>query len=109
MSSADNFNFRGKFRQYDTNGTPYLYRIGDVVEYKGAQYVAISPTSTSVPNASSSEEIWRSLEAAAGGSFYIQDTPPDESITEGDRWYRPDISVMYTRIKQDLDLIWVEL
>lgn len=107
MNSADNLNFRGKFRQYDADGKPYLYRIGDVVEHKGMKYVALKSTSAIVPSANTATDTWQSM-AAGGGNFYIQDTPPN-SVTEGDRWYRPDVSVLYTLIKQENNSIWVEL
>ena len=107
MNNADNLNFRGKFRQYDADGKPYLYRIGDVVEYKGAKYVALTSTSSIVPTTSTATATWKAL-GAGGGNFYIQDVLPG-SGTEGDRWYRPDVSVLYTLIKQENDMIWVEL
>jgi hypothetical protein len=109
MNNADNLNFRGKFRQYDADGKPYLYRIGDVVEYKGAKYVALTSTSSIVPTTSTATATWKAL-GAGGGNFYIQDVLPSSgTATEGDRWYRPDVSVLYTLIKQENDMIWVEL
>ena len=41
MNNADNLNFRGKYKQFDADGKPYLYRIGDVVEHRGVKYVAL--------------------------------------------------------------------
>lgn len=107
--NTDNLNFRGKFRQYDVDGKPYLYKIGDVVDYKGKQYVAVRPTATTVPTTPNGENYWKIL-AAGTGSFYIQDDPPASgTYIAGDRWYRPTTSVMYTCILQETDLIWVEL
>ena len=105
--STDNLNFRGKFRQYDADGKPYLYRIGDVVDYKGKQYVAIKPTSSYIPSTPTGDSYWKGL-ATGGGSFYMQDAVPT-TVVEGDRWYRPTTSIMYTAILQGTDLIWVEL
>jgi len=108
MLNSDNLNFRGKYKQYDVNGNPYLYRIGDVVDHKGTQYVAVkNTTSTVVPGGALSETTWQKL-GVAGGGFYIQDTPPTSPIA-GDRWYRGDVSVLYTCIDQENNLIWVEL
>jgi hypothetical protein len=107
MSSSDNLNFRGKYKQYDADGKPYLYRIGDVVEHRGKKFVSVKATSNAVPGTVSGDSYWQKL-AAGGGGFYIQETPPDAAV-EGDRWYRPDVSVMFTLINQENNLIWVEL
>lgn len=106
--STDNLNFRGKFRQYDVDGSPYLYRIGDVVEYKGNKFVAVKSTSSVIPNSANAQSTWQKLTAAAGGSFYIQDDLPTGAVA-GDRWFRPTPSVLFTLIQQETDLIWVEL
>ena len=106
--NTDNLNFRGKFRQYNVDGSPYLYRIGDVVEHKGNKYVAIKSTSSVIPAGVDSTATWQKLSAAAGGGFYIQDDEPTAAV-EGDRWYRPTPAILFTRIKQETDLIWVEL
>jgi hypothetical protein len=105
--NIDNLNFRGKFRQYDADGKSYLYKIGDVVEHKGNKYVAIKSTSNIVPNTANADSTWQRL-SAAGGSFYIQDDPPVGAV-EGDRWFRPTPTVLFTLIKQETDMIWVEL
>ncbi len=105
MSNSDNLNFRGKYRQYDADGKPYLYRIGDVVEHKGNKYVAIKSTAASVPSTITTDT-WKPL--AGSGSFVISLTPPTSAV-EGDRWYRPDISVLFTYIRQENNFIWVEL
>jgi hypothetical protein len=41
MNASDKVNFRGKYRQYDVDGNPYLYRIGDTVEYNGEKYTKV--------------------------------------------------------------------
>lgn len=107
MNPADKLNFRGKYKQYDADGKPYLYKIGDVVEYRNEKFVAIKATSFAVPGTTTSESTWQKL-GAGGGGFYIQDLPPSGAI-EGDRWYRSDVSVMFTLINQENNLIWVEL
>lgn len=107
MANTDNLNYRGKFKQYDADGKPYLYKIGDTVDYKGKKYVAVKPTSSIVPGSANSDSTWLKL-AAGGGGFYISDDEPTNTV-DGDRWYRPTTSIMYTRISQGIDLIWVEL
>jgi hypothetical protein len=104
MDSTDTINFRGKYKQYDADGKPYLYRIGDVVEHKGTRYVAVKSNSTTTPTPTS--DVWKTL--ASGGKFFIGTQPPTGGV-EGDRWYRSDVSVMYTLIKQENNFIWVEL
>jgi hypothetical protein len=104
MDGTDNINFRGKYRQYDADGKPYLYRIGDVVEHKGTRYVAVKSSSTNTPTPTS--DVWKPL--TSGSRFFIGIQPPT-GVVEGDRWYRSDVSVMYTLIKQENNFIWVEL
>jgi hypothetical protein len=108
MNIADTLSFRGRFKQYDADGKPYLYKIGDVVEYKSKKYIAVKATSSVIPGSANSESTWQKFVAAAGGGFYIQDDPPVGAI-EGDRWFRPTPAVMFTLIKQETDFIWVEL
>lgn len=108
MNSSDKLNFRGKFKQYDVDGKPYLYKIGDVVEYRGKKYIATKATSTSVPGTDIAKDTWQTL-TAGGGSFYIQDSPAPVGAIEGDRWFRPTPAVLFTLIKQDNNYIWVEL
>lgn len=49
MNISDKINFRGKFRQYDADGNPYLYKIGDTVELNGKKFVAVKPTTSKIP------------------------------------------------------------
>ena len=105
MSNADNLNFRGKYKQFDADGKPYLYRIGDVVEHRGVKYVALKSSSTSTPSELTTD-VWKPL--SSGSRFFISVTPPTGSA-EGDRWYRSDVSVLYTLIRQENNYIWVEL
>jgi len=104
MSNSDNLNFRGKYKQYDADGNPYLYRIGDVVEHRGTKYVAVKASSTTTP--SPTGDVWKPL--TTGSQFFISITPPNGAV-EGDRWYRSDVSVLYTRIRQENNYLWVEL
>jgi hypothetical protein len=106
MKSTDNLNFRGKFKQYDPDGKPYLYRIGDSVEFNGNVYVAVKPTSSRIPGTMEGKSYWSDLGDSDG--FYISEfTPPNSSI--GDRWYVPSTGIMYTRIQEESNKIWVEL
>jgi GDP-L-fucose synthase len=60
MNKSDNLNYRGPFRQYDADGHPYLYKIGDVVEIKGKRYVATKPTSSKIPGTIDGNVVWKS-------------------------------------------------
>lgn len=106
MNKSDNLNYRGSFRQYDADGHPYLYKIGDVVEIKGKKYVATKPTSDKIPGTLEGNLIWKSL----GGdtSFYIMETPPINPL-KGDRWYKPSTAILYTFVKEETNQFWVEL
>lgn len=106
MKVTDNLNFRGKFRQYDPDGKPYLYRIGDSVDYNGEVYTAIRPTSNKIPGTMEGEGYWKSL-GNSEGLFITEFTPSNPDI--GDRWYVPSTGILYTRIQEESNKFWVEL
>lgn len=106
MNITDKLNFRGKFRQYDVDGKPYLYLIGDTVEHSGKKYVAVKTTSSKIPGTQEGSPYWK----VTGGNFgfYIQeDTPAYAEI--GDRWYVPSTAILYTLVKEESNKFWVEL
>lgn len=106
MNNTDNINFRGRYKQYDPDGKPYLYRIGDSVEYKGELFVATRPTSNKIPSTIEGDSYWKSLGNSEG--FYISEfTPANPHI--GHRWYVPSTGIMYTYIQEESNKIWVEL
>ena len=107
MNKSDNINFRGKFRQYDVEGKPYLYLIGDAVEFGGKRYVAVKPTSTKVPGTQDGNIIWK--EIAGNQGFYIQEPPPPVNVNNGDRWYVPSTAILYTYVQEESNRFWVEL
>jgi hypothetical protein len=107
MNKSDNINFRGKFRQYDPEGKPYLYLIGDAVEYGSKRYVAVRPTSSSVPGSQEAKNIWKELSGNQG--FYIQEPPSPVNVNIGDRWYVPSTEILYTYVQEESNKFWVEL
>ena len=106
MSKVDTLNFRGKFRQYDVDGKPYLYFIGDTVEHNAKIYVSVRPTSSKVPGTQEGGVFWK--ETGGNFGFYIQETAP-RNADIGDRWYIPSTAIMYTYIKEGNHAFWVEL
>jgi len=106
MNTTDVLNFRGKFRQYDVDGKPYLYKIGDSVEHNGEKYVAVKATSAKIPGTIDGNSAWKSL----GGDdvFYISETKP-VNINIGDRWYVPSTAILYTYVQEGNNKFWVEL
>lgn len=107
MNITDKINFRGKFRQYDVDGKPYLYIIGDGVEFNGKNYVAVKPTSIKVPGTQEGNNFWK--EIGGNYAFYIQEPPSPALANIGDRWYVPSTSVLYTYIQEESNKFWVEL
>lgn len=105
MENTDNLNFRGKFRQYDVDGRPYLYRIGDSVTYNGKKYVAIKPTQTLVPGTLQGGSVWKEL--GSKDNFYYGELPPT-SPAVGDRWFRPSVGIMYTYVEENNNQFWIE-
>ena len=106
MNKTDNINFRGKYRQYDVDGRPYLYKIGDSVEYLSEKYVAVQANTNKIPGTNSGDSFWKSLGGAS--SFFIQEEIPGNS-EKGDRWYKPSQGILYTRIYEESNYFWVEL
>lgn len=106
MKVTDNLNFRGKFKQYDPDGKLYLYRIGDAVEFKGEVYVAIRPTSSSIPGTIDGQTYWKSL-GSSDGFYILESIPANPDI--GDRWYVPSTGILYTYIQEESNKFWVEL
>jgi hypothetical protein len=106
MSKVDTLNFRGKYRQYDVDGKPYLYFIGDTVEHNAKIYVSVRPTSSKVPGTQEGGVFWK--ETGGNFGFYIQETAP-RTADIGDRWYIPSTAIMYTYVKEGNHAFWVEL
>ena len=107
MNIADKLNFRGRFRQYDVDGKPYIYLIGDSVEFNGKVYVAVKPTSIKVPGTQEGNVYWK--EAGGNYAFYIQEPPAPGLANIGDRWYVPSTAIMYTYVQEQSNKFWVEL
>lgn len=106
MNKSDNINFRGKFKLYDTNGSSYLYRIGDTVTHNGKKYVAIKPTQSLIPGTSNGNSAWE--EISSSGQFYFQDQNP-YSPAVGDRWFRPSSGVLYNYVEENGNKFWIEI
>jgi hypothetical protein len=106
MERTDKLNFRGKFRLYDVDGIPYLYKIGDSVEHNGKLYVAVIPTSSKIPNTQEGNSCWK--EVGGNFGFFIQETPPGKAEI-GDRWYVPSTAILYTYTREQSNKFWIEL
>jgi len=106
MSKVDTLNFRGKFRQYDVDGHPYIYFIGDSVEHNSQIYVAVMVTSTKIPGTQEGSAYWK--ETGGNFGFFIQEQLP-KNAEVGDRWYIPSTAIMYTYVKERNNAFWVEL
>lgn len=106
METADNLNFRGKFKLYDVNGTPYLYRIGDSVTYEGKKYISIKATQTLIPGTIQGKSAWRELSSQT--SFYFQtDTPISPAV--GDEWFNPTTNIHFSFVEEGTNRFWVQL
>jgi hypothetical protein len=105
MNFTDNINFKGKYKKYDPNGKIIKYVIGDTVEYDGEFYTA-TQTIVSIPPPVV-DSGWKKL--ATDSNFYIDENPPSQLTYRGDRWFNPSTGILYTRIKDDNGMHWVEL
>lgn len=105
MDVSDRLNFRGKFRQYDADGKPYLYFIGDSVEYGSKRYVAVKPTSSKIPGTIEGDSVWK--EIAGNQAFYVSERVP-VNANVGDRWYKPSDAVLYTYVQEGNNKFWID-
>ena len=105
MSYSDNINFKGKYRKYDPYGKEITYFTGDTVFFDTSYFTATRTITGVHPLTKNSG--WEKL--ASRTNFYIQETTPDVISTSGDRWYRPSVGVVYTRIEDSNGMHWVEL
>ena len=105
MTKTDNINFRGKFKQYDANGSPFLYRIGDTVSFNGKKYVATKATEKLIPGTIAGSAAWDEISSAT--NFYFQDENPF-SPSVGDRWFRPSNGVVYNFVEENGNKFWIE-
>lgn len=105
MNYTDNINFRGKYRHFDPNGSEAKYIIGDTVEFNGLFYTATETISGVAPNVKNSG--WKHL--SSNSNFFIEESPPAGITYKGDRWFKPSTGILYTRVKDDNGMHWVEL
>lgn len=103
---VDIINFKGKYRQYDVDGNPYNYVIGDCVDYNGQLYVAIQNSRTKIPGTQEGKSFWNEFGGKFG--FFVQETAP-QNADVGNRWYVPSTAIMYTFVREKSNKFWVEL
>ena len=100
----EEINLRGKYRKYDKNGKLNVYDIGDVVKYGNKQYIATATIIDEIPI--QQETSWREFETSP--KFYFSDIEPPDT-NEGDRWLDKLTGRMYTRVRDEDELVWAEL
>jgi len=105
MTTTGQLNFLGIYKKYNSNGSLFIYYVGDVVEFEGKRYAATRTITGVTPFALNSG--WVELSGQSG--FFIQEVTPINS-TIGDRWLNPITGVLYTKIKDDQNNNhWVEI
>jgi hypothetical protein len=102
MNEADKLKFAAQYRKYDPDGRLLQYRKGDVVVFNGINYIATNPVLGKSPVANNSG--WEKITQAA--TFYCQSEEPQVTF-EGDRWFNPDVGLLYTRVCDNDGLHWV--
>jgi hypothetical protein len=104
MGTPEKLNYRGPYRKSDPRGYDSIYNIGDVVEYEGKQFVAVTRNKNAVPTKVNSG--WKELTADFDNFFY-SDTPPLNADV-GDRWVDTVTGLMYTYIEDKNGFHWIE-
>jgi len=102
MNEADKLKFGGRYRKYDPDGRLIIYKAGDVVTFNGINYVATNPVNGRSPSSANSG--WEKITQSS--TFYCQNEEPQISF-EGDRWFNPDVGLLYTRVCDNDGLHWV--
>jgi hypothetical protein len=102
MSEAENLNFVGNYRKYDPNGRLIEYSKGSVVTYNGINYIATKNIAGNNPLFKNSG--WEKITSTP--TFYCQTEEPEVS-SEGDRWFNPNVGLLYTRVCDNEGLHWV--
>tara|TARA_Y100000592_G_C5216599_1_gene197457 strand:- start:83 stop:403 length:321 start_codon:yes stop_codon:yes gene_type:complete len=100
--------FVGTFQVRDLDGRPKLYRRGDVVDYKGEQYVAVRNTKSYTPLHQESRSGWRKISSSNTMNFTNSDSEP-ETPNEGDHWFNSSSGKLFIYIKDKDTEQWIEL
>ena len=98
--------FRGSFDVQQSNGELTVYEPGDVVEFKGNNYIARKKISGFSPIHTKSG--WVKFNSNRSMNFTKSDTPP-EIANEGDHWYDSSSGKLFIYIKDVDTEQWVEL
>jgi hypothetical protein len=101
MNQTDKLKFSKQYRKYDAEGRIIQYKKGDVVVFNGINYVATRNV-TSSPFYTDGG--WEKLTQSP--TFFCQTQEPQISF-EGDRWFNPDVGLLYTRVCDNGGLHWV--
>lgn len=100
----DQINIRGEYQEYDDNGNPISYSIGDVVDFNEKTYIANvnNPDHPYIENSG-----WYQI---ARGSIFFKDSSVPKFVRSGDKWFDTSTGIMYTMVIQDNGYMhWVEL
>ena len=98
--------FRGPFAIKQPNGELSVYDTGDVVEFKGNNYIAPKQISGFSPIHTKSG--WVKFNSNRSMNFTNSDTPP-EIANEGDHWHDSSSGKLFIYIKDVDTEQWVEL
>jgi len=100
--------FIGDFQVKDSRGNLKIYEVGDVVDYKGIQYLATRRTSGYSPLHSESKSGWRKMNSNSSMNFTNSDEEPKKP-NEGDHWFNSSIGKLFIYIKDKDTEQWIEL
>ena len=99
--------FLGEFKLIDENGNEIIYDKGDVVLFKGNQFIATERISEFSP-LHGERSGWKKFNSNRSINFTNSDTPP-EVAHEGDHWFDSTTGRLLIYIKDVDTEQWVEL
>ena len=106
--SDDIKRFVGDFKIRNDDSSLRVYFAGDVVDYKGNQYVAVKRTSGYTPIHPESRSGWKKMSSNKSINFTNSETEP-ETPSEGDHWFNSSVGKLFIYIKDKDTEQWVEL
>lgn len=100
-------NFTGEFKIRDDFGEPRVYDAGDVIVFRGKQYIATRRTSGYSP-LHGDKGGWKKITLSTGMKFTNSETEP-EVPNEGDHWFDSSVGKLFIYLTDKDTSQWIEL
>ena len=102
---VDQFNYRGKFKLKNSDGSKVTYANHDVVVFNGKTFIASGSIVGKTPDLGEKAG-WVSL--SDNQVLYESNNEPFYAKV-GDEWFNTSTGIKYKRIENDFNEFWVEI